>query len=51
MTANELQLKIERAYSYANYLKETEAQQAIEESISLLDHGEIRVCQKEGREW
>jgi 2,3,4,5-tetrahydropyridine-2-carboxylate N-succinyltransferase len=42
---------IERAWENRNLLKDTKVQNAIRETIELLDKGKIRVCEKVNEDW
>ena len=48
---HELQLKIEEAFSGKITLDSPEAKKAIEQTLTLLDQGKIRVASKEGDQW
>jgi 2,3,4,5-tetrahydropyridine-2,6-dicarboxylate N-succinyltransferase len=51
MERTELQSTIEAAFDDRDRLKEPEVREAVEETIALLDRGEVRVAEKRGEGW
>jgi 2,3,4,5-tetrahydropyridine-2,6-dicarboxylate N-succinyltransferase len=51
MERTELQSTIEAAFEDRDRLKEPAVREAVEETIALLDRGEVRVAEKRGEDW